>query len=153
MKDRLREFFAVTATSVYRVNERRDANGCPLVEKIARRDGSSVPVGGRLKNGELVAVTRRGLIVYSDDLPKRGRDGNRPAKPEEVNTMFWGGHTSPLVALFLKEEDARKCLVWGSALEIDPLWWTFTRETLEAIGDDHPTFILSSHPSFAISFR
>lgn len=153
MPERLKEFFAVTLTSVYRVNERKDLNGFPLVEKIAQRGASHVGVGGRLKNGELVAVTRRGLIVYSDDLPSRGRPGDRPAKPEEVNTMFWGGHTSPLVALFLEEEDARKCLVWGSDRELDPLWWNFTRDTLAAIGDGHPTFILSDHPSFAFIFQ
>ena len=152
MDDRLREFFAVTLTSVYRVSDRRDADGIPLVEKIAQRGSSAVAVGGRLKSGSLIGVTKRGIYLYDDDLPYPGRPGGRPARPEEVDVLFWADHTSPVVGLFLNEADARGCLDWGHGREHDPVWWSHTMAVIKAIGDDHPTFILSRDPRFAFVF-
>jgi len=152
MEDRLHEFFVVTMTSVYRVSDIKDAKGVPTVEKIARRRPSALEVGSRLKNGSLIGVTRRGIFLYSDDLPYRGRPGGRPARPEEVPALFWGDHSSPVVGLFLNEADARGCLDWGPGTAFDPVWWSHTMAVVKAIGDDHPTFILSKDPRFAFTF-
>lgn len=153
MRNVLHEFFAVTTTSVYRVSDQKDGDGVPLVEKIAKKGDGRVAVGGRLRDGGLVAVTRLGLFLYSDDLPSRGRAGNRPARLEEVNMLFWGGHTSRLVGLFLRKEDALICFELGDAADASPLCHRrHTLAVLLAIGTDHPTFTLSKDPRFAFIF-
>jgi len=152
MKNRLREFYAVTNTSVYLVSEERDPDGTPTVEKIALRSDSSIPVGGRLKYGHLVAVTPRGVFLYHEDFSPYSGPRDRPQRPEEVNTRYWGGSTSPVVGLFLNRPDAVGCLAWGSRQMHDPVWWSHTMMVVKAIGDDHPVFILSRHPGFVFVF-
>lgn len=133
------EFFAVTETSVYRVSSLTDSRNTPIVEKIALVGESDVPVGGRLKGGNLIGIMKIGIILYIEDHPRPGR----PQRPEDVNTGYWGGHTSPIVALCLRQDDAMICLHSKDIKNCDPGWRRETEEVLEHIGDDHPVFILS----------
>jgi len=128
-------------TSVYLVSGERDEKGYPIVEKIALKGESKVPVGGRLKNGYLVGITRDGILLYDEDHPRP----DKPQDPKEVNIAFWGGHTSPIVALFLNKEEAIECLNSSGLQNCDSRWRKQTEETLKAIGENHPVFILSKY--------
>lgn len=132
------KFFAVTETSVYSVSDERDENGVPIVEKIALRGESKVAVGQRLSGGQYVGVTPEGIIFYDQDHPR-----NSPQKPEYVNIMFYGGHTSPIVALFLDKEEAMRCYNSENPEPSDLRWQKETKEVLDAIGENHPIFIIS----------
>jgi len=138
-KEKLDRFFAVTKTSVYRVESEKDENRDPIVEKIALRGVSRLSVGGRLHNGDFVGIMKAGLVLYIEDHPKSGRI----QKPEEVNTAFWGGHTSAIVGLFLEKDDAMNCNHTPFLQICDPRWRKETEKTLRAIGENHPVFILS----------
>lgn len=134
----IHEFYAVTTTSVYLVSDKIGENGCPIVEKIARDAPSSVEVGGRLRNGKLVAVAKDWIFLYSDP---HSRDYER--HPENINTRHWGGHTSGLIGLFLRKEEAMDCFRSGDKKVLDPRWRAQTEEVRRRIGNDHPVFILT----------
>lgn len=135
------EFFAVTTTSVYLVKDEKGEKGIPIVEKIVLRGGSKISVGQRLKNGRYVGITPWEIVLYDEDHP-RGV-GKLLQKPEEVNTMFHGGKTSPIVALFLSKDKATACLNSEDLKPSDSRWENETREVLNSIGNNHPVFIIS----------
>jgi len=132
------EFFAVTETSVYVISDKKDESGVPTVEKIALRGKSKIPVWGRLRNGSLVGITKERILLYEGNR----RDG-RWQRPDEVNTVFWGGGTSQIIALFLKKEEAIACSNSENLEAWDSRWEKKTNETLKSIGDNHPVFVLS----------
>lgn len=137
----LDKFYAVSKTSTYRVTDKKDEHGWPIVEKIAIRTGvkSSVAVGERLENGSLVGITGDGMVLYNEQHPNPGKI----QKPEEVTNAFMGGRTSPIVALFLRQEEAIECMNSSGLEGCDPRWQNKTKEVVGAIGDNHPVFILS----------
>jgi hypothetical protein len=141
----LHEFFAVTLSgSLYHISD-EFVNGCPSVVKIARKGESRVDVGERLRSGQLVGLVGRKIVLYSEDAPLAS--SLKKQDPGEVSTYLWGGHTSPVVALFLREEDAMACFLdktEKTALDND--WRDYTQAALERIGKNHPVFIIS--PSF-----
>lgn len=140
----LHEFFAVTLSgSVYRISD-EVKDGCPNVVKIALRGESHIGVNERLRNGNLVGLIERRIILYFEPHPPT--DFPKHQDPWQINTYFWGGGTSSIVALFLREEDAMACFldrVGKTAL--DEKWSNYTQATLERIGKDHPVFVISSH--------
>lgn len=133
------QFFAVTLTSVYRVSDKRDKNNWPIVEKIASRKASALSVGQKLTGGKLVGVRSNGIILYDEDHPRIGRI----QRPEEVNTRFHGGHTSPIVALFFDEKEALACLRSDGLDRCDRRWEAKTEKVLHTIGKDHAVFVVS----------
>ena len=100
----IHEFLAVTMTSVYHVkdgiDEKGNQYGGPTAQKIALRGESKVPVGGHLKNGTMLAICDQ-LIMY---IPEGGGITSFERKIELVNTRYWGGNSSQIVALFLVDE-------------------------------------------------
>lgn len=144
----IHEFFAVTKTSAYRVSDEKGENNWPIVEKIALRGESKTPVGGRLRNGCFVGIMGgklSGISLYDQDYPRRGS----VQPPEMVNTAFFGGGTSRLVALFLEKEAAIKCSDSENLQPLDPRWRKQTNEVLSAIGSNHPVFIISRSEGFS----
>lgn len=122
-------FFAVTLSkSMYYFSDRKYRK-MPIVRKVALKGKSRVLVGGNLKNGDYIGITGDGICLYIEDHPKNGRIQD----PEEVNTAFWGGHTSPIVGLFLLKKDARNCLNSAKLIKTDKRWEKQTRQALEAI--------------------
>jgi len=103
----IHEFFAVTRNSLYRVTDQKDPTGTPIVKKITLKDPSRTDQEKRLHDGSLAGITKDCIVVYDEDhlIAK----GEHPLRPEMVNIEFWGGNTSPVVALFLDEQKARKC--------------------------------------------
>jgi len=138
------EFFAVTMTSVYRITDQKDKDGIPIVEKIALRGKSKIPIGGRLKHGSLVGISRDRICLY------HGKSSQR-LRLEEVTNYNWGGTTSPIAALFLAKEEARNCFSTLDLKCCDPRWRKQTEEVITAIGDNNPVLVLSKG-EFAISF-
>lgn len=141
----LQEFFAVTGTSVYHVKAKGD-DGYPVAEKIVLRGGSDVLVGQRLENGTMVAVCNM-LVAY---IPEGGGITSLERRIEMVNTRWWGGHSSQIVALFLTKEEALACFEKASLFPSDPEWRTETLAVVEAIGDDHPAFYVCRYPGLCL---
>lgn len=133
----VKKFYAVTTTnrrhvSVYSV-ERQYGRSSPFVQKIGMRGRSAIPLGGLLPTGYFVGIRPSGLIIYGTD--------NR-AELENVDATI-RTRSSPIVALFLNEETALKCMDSGELKFLDPRWRKQTEEVLQAIGPDHPMFVLS----------
>src|SRR3989338_3156829 len=107
----LHEFFAVTlhtkgrSVSIYRVTDKDSENKRPVVEKIALRGESGIPVGQRLNSGTFVGIRYVGLWLFGDESFQKQTSGKR-RHSEEVEEFYQKGHTSPLVALFLTEDKA-----------------------------------------------
>ena len=119
------EFYAVTVTSVYRVTDKTDELGVPIVEKIALNSNSRVAIGERLRGGTRVCVSPDGIILYNEN------NENHPSPN--------GGRTSPIIALFLDRERAMECL---ESEKSDSRWEEETKKVLNRI-KDNPVFIIS----------
>jgi hypothetical protein len=124
----LKEFFAVTETSVYRVDAKPNAEGLLTIEKLALDGQSVIAKGARVSGGDEIEVAPDGLRFFH-----RG-GGQR---------FFALAKTSPLTALFLNEFLARRCHQAKDRKPLDPRWLAETGETLSAIGTAHPTVTLA----------
>ena len=136
------EFYAVTETSLYWVTDTWDEmSGFPIVEKVAIKQGatSSVPVGARLKRGQLIGISNESLALYDEDHPKPGR--RQP--PDTVNYTYWGGGTTPLRALLIDKSEALECLNDDSEEKAE-FWKERTKKVVDMIGNDHPTFVFAT---------
>jgi hypothetical protein len=123
------QFFAVTASSVYRVQAKRDEQGNVLVEKVAQAGDSSVAAGQRLSGGPLAVVTRRALHVTG------------PLKTGPTPYLLHlCDHTSQLVALFTDEQRALACLRAPDRQPWDARWLRHSVKTLRSFGRNHPHF-------------
>jgi hypothetical protein len=132
-------FYAVTATSVYRVElVGKDA---PKLVKIACRGESGVAVGTELSNGTMVAVCRHVQLYFPEG--GGGANSTYERRIENVNTAYWGAGTTDIVALFLREKDAMRCNEALDLVKLDPRYKHQTIETLRAIGNDHPKCSIS----------
>jgi hypothetical protein len=123
--DKIKEFFVVTLTSVYRASSEE---GAPFAEKILRFNTSAVPVGHKIKNGTMVGITEYGLVLYITD-----KHRNPPCK---VDIERRGGRTSPIVAIFLNKDEALKCSKKPHLLHWDFSWDKETKEALQAIKEN-----------------
>jgi hypothetical protein len=144
MADKLEVFYAVTQTSLYRIRCEIDSEGIPQgepeVKKIAQSKESGIKVGDCLAKGRFVGVLKICICRYND---RRAEEHNKPTNAESIQLTYWGGQTSAVAGLFLKREDALDCLKVVSRQPVDPRWKRETLETIAAIGDDHPVFIVS----------
>lgn len=142
--DQLKEFWVATQGGIYHVTSEKTPEGTPTVEKIhSFRKNLDAPLGGHLKHGSTVGITRIGIILYNQ--------GSRSRLPEDVNITAWGGRTSTPVALFLSFEKAMAVNSDESPLiPYDPRWKKETLEVLDAIGDNHPNFVIASDRSLSL---
>ncbi len=142
----LHEFFAVTVgRSIYEVSDRM-LEGCPVVQKITGDQVRSpyIIIGGLLQNGHLVGITEFGICLF-DHHPKYGNE------IDQINSRYWGGTTSGIVALFLTESEARHCLEVSDLNSFDARFLEQTKGVLEAISEEHPVFQVSDSLRFAIT--
>ena len=143
----LRKFYAVTGTSVYFVKDRMSkTDAVPMARKIALKSDSDIGVGQVLRHGTLLAITER-LQMY---IPEGGGITSFQRKIEKVNTRYWGGHSSDIVALFTSKEEAMKCFESDDLVPRDPRWKAETEDVLSKIGDDHPTFYVCKYPGLSL---
>jgi hypothetical protein len=143
VKKQIKEFFAVTRGGVYHVQARKNRNGVPYVTKIqSYRKNKSIGIGGCLAGGSTVGIGTIGIQLYRQS---KGR------RMENTNTMNWGGGTSAIIGLFLDRKKAMSIKRRKKPLQnCDPRWKKDTLAVLQAIGDNHPVFVISTLPSLSI---
>ncbi len=100
-----------------------------------------------MNNGQSVGITRDGILLYDAKLI-----GDMPQLPESVNTMFWSGKTTSVVALFLDEKEAMSCFDSVNLRVCDQRWKEQTMQVMETIGNRHPVFRFAVMPDFGISY-
>ncbi len=131
----LEEFYVTTNTSVYHVEYDKKHNQAKAT-KIALKGESKVKLG-QVLDGPMVAIARW-LQFY---VPEGGGLTSYERKLEMINTKWWFGNTSNIVALFFEEEKARSCLFDNNDLfSCDPRWLDSTRKVVDAIDHKHPVF-------------
>ncbi|MFC1598810.1 hypothetical protein ACFL2U_02270 [Patescibacteria group bacterium] len=133
----IKEFFAVTYGGVYHVQAKKCKDGIPIVSKIqSYRENKSIGLGDRLDGGSTVGIGTIGIQLYRQS---KGR------RMEDTNTMNWGGGTSKIIGLFLDRNKAMAIKRRKKPLkDCDPRWKKDTMAVLEAIGDNHPVFVIST---------
>ena len=135
----LKEFFAVTRTSIYHVQD-RGQNGASAV-KISLRGGSKIPVKTDIAKGGMIAICHNLQAFVAE---RHGRSqGHRIRKGKDGK---WDFQTSGIVALFLDEVAAMACLEAENAVLCDARWLDSTKAVLDAIGENHPSFFVSHDP-------
>ncbi|MCL4403749.1 hypothetical protein M1432_00105 [Patescibacteria group bacterium] len=136
----IREFYAVTATSIYHAVS--DDHGRAIATKIAVKGHSRIPVGNRLERGTMIAI-RENLVAYDPGIT------GRPI--ELVNTKDWGGHSSAIVALFLEVRNAARCFQYPDPRPYDERWLEETKKVVAAIGENHPAFYVDEERRHALA--
>ena len=137
----IHKFFAVTQsattqTSVYVIKDEKNKNNCPIVERVAVKGKDFAAIDKKLAGGSHIGIMlKTGIFLFPSS--KRHRE------PEFINIRQRGKKTPPIVALFLKRDEAMKCFNSNSLQECDQRWKKETLETFNKIGDDHPIFIPS----------
>lgn len=146
----LDEFFAVTTTSLYRVKAFGEDGHYPCAEKLALNGDSKVLVGATLKGGTMLAVAKHLQFYFPEAHSMLSPQTKYVRELELVNNMWWEGGTSLIVALFLKEEDARDCFAQQELLPCDKRWIKKTKEVLERIGEDHSTISICHYRDLSL---
>lgn len=144
MPEHLKEFFAVTQTSVYHIKD--DVDGRPEVKKIAVSGESAIAVGAVLKNGYMVSVGEQIIVFVPEGHSWMSAATSFVRDLGDVNTQWWGGGTSSVIALFLNESEAMQCHRSPNLQTCDPRWLERTKEVLRAIGKEHPVFSITKSP-------
>ena len=145
----LKCFYAVTISrSLYLAKIYGDKD-VPFLRKIANGGGSGFPVGGEINNGSMLAIARQ-LRLF---IPEGGGIASQNVSWEReitlVNTFYWRGKTSDVVALFLWKKDALVCLKEQDLVTCDPRWEKQTIKVLERVGTNHPFCSISTNmPDF-----
>lgn len=142
-------FFAVTVTSVYRVVA-DNGQGHPFAEKIALKGESKLLVGHKIQDGMMIAIARCLQAYIPEGHSTVSSQTSVERRLEQVNTMWWRTGTSPIVALFLSEEDARTCFEQLDLVPCDPRWLDQTKEVIVAVGEEHPTITVCHYPDLAL---
>jgi hypothetical protein len=138
-KPKIQKFFAVTvSTSIYEVTALGPYRASCV--KIAQMKKDQIPLDTDLCRGGMVAICDC-LFGY---IP----EGHGPASSctsferriEHVNTLWWKGNSSQIVALFATKEEAQNCLTSDNLRPCDERFLGSTKKVLNEIGDDHPSF-------------
>ncbi len=152
MAEPLGQIFAVTVNgSLYKLlNEREVVDGMPVpaAQRLAARPGtrSRRPAEQVFTQGMALGITRKGVISYDLESPE---ELAHPTSPEKV-PHEWRQRTSPIVGLFLEEDDATQCLRASNLTECDPRWRGHTARTLRAILEaDAPVFVVAKEGDLA----
>jgi len=145
----IREFYAVTSTSLYRVvDSDPEDRGRPTATKISCRSDSRIPVGGKIGGGELLSIGKQ-LIPF---IPEGGGTTSYERRIELVNVRYWVMNSSFIVGLFLDEKVAQGCFASKGLERADPRWRKETEEVLASIPDDHPTLVVCRDQHLGLVF-
>jgi hypothetical protein len=138
----LKTFYAVTESgSLYEINSEKDENGWPIVRRIAHNRRFVTNSDYYLRRGDAVGITEHQGVCLVNTKTDHKRNF------EMTNTTGWGGSTSRIVGLFLERAVAAACLRVTDYFPWDRRWRVQTRETLEAIGNSHPVFLIGALPA------
>ena len=138
MKKRgIHNFFAVTLSgSLYRISDRKNKDGYPIVRRISGPKNPNMLVGDCLKNGQAVGISELGICLFRPH-PRYGLHFDR------MNSINWGGGTSGPVGLFLNRVSADKCISDGDFKALNKRYRAHTVAVLQKIGNNHPIFSIS----------
>lgn len=141
MKAHLQRFYAVTnSSSLYEVNIGNKITH-PLLIKIESRGNSRFPVGGKMNDGTMLAICKSLILFVPEGSGAVSPMSTVERQISSVNTRYWGGGTSDIVALFLIKKDAQFCIKNHRAENHQTYrkqWEKDTIEVLRVIGNDHP---------------
>ena len=146
-KTLLKVFYAVTKSkSVYlvRIGSDKPEEEAPLLVKISKNGESKLSVGGTISNGTMIAVGKNLQMFVPEGSGWMSPMSTLEREVSKVNTHFWGGHTSLIVALFLNEAEALDCSCESDLQPCDARWRKKTSSTLKTIGDNHPYCSIST---------
>lgn len=129
------EFYAVTAyltdpdkrgVSLYRIVQ--DEGDRVTVQKIGLKGESSIKVSDYIENGFCLGIMIKGGLQRYD------KTGSR--RVDEVNIVYWGGGTSPIIGLFENQEDATTCFESDDLKHWDERFVGPSEKVLLEIGPD-----------------
>lgn len=155
MPEVIHEFYAVTSepVSIFKVTDLRNSEGFPIVECLGTRKSGSHPKGSKLRGGKLIALTRQGLVLYDDAYFHIQGDGpQKPSPFEKCGYSYNSERTGGIIGPFLKYEGAWNCFSSLRHRGLDPTWKAQTKEVLDRIGPDHPTFVISQSPVYSFIY-
>jgi hypothetical protein len=113
--------------------------GVPLLIKIACHDKTSgVGIGESISNGTMISVGKQLILFVPEGSGLISPTSTEQREIAQVNTGYWGGCTSEVVALFDNREKAMQCSSSENLQPCDPRWKEDTIAILRAIGEDHP---------------
>lgn len=124
----IEKFYGITLShdssskSLYEV---RLENNEVVLQKVALEGESSIAVGGTLDLGNHLGIMYEGGMQRYD-----GWGGHRV---DTVNTRYWGGGTTGLVALFIDKEKALNCFRSSDLTRWDKRFIDDSVETMAAI--------------------
>lgn len=146
----LLEFYGVTLSgSAYRAKIGGDGKVPALIKIAEKKDvQKSISIGNQIDNGSMIAIGQFLLLFTPEKYGLAHQLTGVEREAAEVNTFYWGGGTSRVVALFLKEGDALKCLESENLQFSDSRWHQETIETLRAVGTEHPYCSISTVHNF-----
>ena len=131
----INKFYAVTQSSSLYEAVIGDENNIPYLVKIDAKGKSKLPIGYVISNGTMISIGKS-LNLF---VPEGGGTSTE-RQISKVNTRYWGGNTSYIVALFTTKKDAKFCLenhiIKNEAYKNQ--WKKSTIEVLQAIGNEHP---------------
>ncbi|MEK7463585.1 MAG: hypothetical protein AAB610_00475 [Patescibacteria group bacterium] len=133
----LEVFYAITMTSLYLAEIGNQKKAPKLTKLECKKPAKNKTAIGRVvENGSMLAVGDQ-LVLFVPE----GAGGQNTRVEREltmVNTSYWGGRTSRVVALFLDKNEARLAYGKSNHASCDKRWLPQTIATLKAIGLDHP---------------
>lgn len=137
METKLNKFYAITDSSSLYEAVIGGEGDIPHIIKIDMKGESKAPIGFKMSDGTMIAICKS-LIMF---IPEGGGMSTTERQISMVNTRYWGGSTSLIVALFITEKEARFCLenhMGKDHQQYRNRWKEATIEVLRAIGNDHP---------------
>ncbi len=137
-------FYAVTMNSAWKVvigNER----WTPYILKIAENEESNQLVGTCLGNGKLLSIGNQ-LVLFEPEVGTHMSPKYEKEVAKVDASLYWGGVTSRVVALFLDEAMALDCLKTQCLEVCAQRWKENTKEVLRLIGLNHPKCSISLLP-------
>ena len=141
-------FFAVTTTSVYQVFAMGE-DGWPYALKIGLKGKSAISVGGKI-SGAMLSIAQWLQFYIPEGHAWLSAGTSFERRLERVNTQWWLGGTSKIIALFSSEEEARKCFACAHLVSCDHRWIEHTQGVLWLIGENHPTITICHWPELAL---
>ena len=142
----LDHFFAVTTTSIYEIVAKGIHDGLPSIQKIAVDGPSDISLGQELQKGTMVII---GKIIISC-VPEGNGITSFEHRTELINTRYWVGNTSHIVALFETAEEARECFKHKYRQIADKRWQDNTKTVINKIGPNHPVFYICENPDLQL---